>query len=56
VIGAGIAFIVVGLIFVFVFPWIGLAIGVVGVAFAVLWLVGVGRRVSHEEPGAPGRG
>ena len=43
-IGVGIAFIVVGLIFLFVIPFVGIAVGIVGLVLAVLWLAGFGRR------------
>ena len=43
-IGVGIAFIVVGLIFLFIVPWVGIPVGLVGLVLAVLWLAGVGRR------------
>ncbi|MFL5960842.1 MAG: hypothetical protein ACJ75G_11315 [Gaiellaceae bacterium] len=43
-IGLGIAFIVVGLIFLFVIPWVGIAVGIVGLVLAVLWVAGFGRR------------
>jgi hypothetical protein len=45
VIGVGIAFIVVGIIFLFLVPWVGIAAGLVGLVLAVLWVAGVGRRV-----------
>jgi uncharacterized membrane protein YccF (DUF307 family) len=44
VIGVGIAFIVVGLVFLFIIPWVGIPVGIVGLVLAVLWLAGVGRR------------
>ena len=43
-IGVGIAFIFIGLIFLFVIPWVGIAAGVVGLALAILWVAGFGRR------------
>jgi hypothetical protein len=43
-IGVGIAFIVVGILFLFVVPWVGIAAGVVGIVLAVLWVAGFGRR------------
>jgi len=44
VIGVGIAFIVIGVVFLFVIPWVGIAAGLVGLVLASLWLAGVGRR------------
>jgi hypothetical protein len=50
VIGVGIAFIVVGLIFLFVVPWVGIAAGSVGLVLAILWVAGFGRRaVTRDE-------
>jgi hypothetical protein len=46
VIGVGIAFIVIGLVFLFVVPWVGIAAGIVGLALAILWLAGFGRRAA----------
>ena len=43
-IGVGIAFIVIGVVFLFVIPWVGIAAGLVGLVLATLWLAGVGRR------------
>lgn len=43
-IGVGIALIVVGLIFLFVIPWVGIPVGIVGLVLALLWIAGFGRR------------
>ena len=43
-IGVGIALIVLGVVFLFVIPWVGLAAGFIGLVLAFLWIVGVGRR------------
>jgi hypothetical protein len=43
VIGVGIAMIVIGIIFLFVIPWVGIPVGIVGLALAVLWIAGFGR-------------
>jgi hypothetical protein len=52
VIGVGIAFIVVGLVFLFVVPWVGIAAGLVGIVLAVLWIAGLGRSAAGREDGA----
>jgi hypothetical protein len=57
VIGVGIAFIVLGVVFLFLVPWVGIAAGIVGLLLAVLWVAGVGRRVAtrdapSDRPGA----
>jgi hypothetical protein len=44
VIGVGIAFIVIGVVFLFIFPWVGIPVGLVGLALAILWVAGFGRR------------
>jgi len=44
VIGGGIAFIVIGVVFLFVIPWVGIAAGLVGLVLAIVWLAGFGRR------------
>jgi hypothetical protein len=43
-IGVGIALLVLGVILLFIVPWVGIAAGVVGLILAVLFLFGVGRR------------
>ncbi len=48
-IGVGIAFIVLGLIFLFVIPWVGIAAGLVGIVLAILWIAGFGRRALAPE-------
>jgi hypothetical protein len=55
VIGVGIAFIVVGLVFLFVVPWVGIAAGLVGLVLAVLWIAGFGRRAAGRDGGAESR-
>jgi membrane protein implicated in regulation of membrane protease activity len=48
-IGVGIAFIVVGLVFLFVVPWVGIAVGIVGLLLAILWVAGFGRRAASRD-------
>jgi hypothetical protein len=43
VIGLGIALIVLGIVFLFLLPWVGIVVGIVGLALAMLWLAGFGR-------------
>jgi hypothetical protein len=40
--------IVVGIIFLFLIPAVGIAVGIVGLVLLVLWLVGFGRRAASE--------
>jgi Flp pilus assembly protein TadB len=48
-IGVGIALVVVGIIFLFLIPWIGIPVGIVGLVLAILWLAGFGRRAARGE-------
>jgi hypothetical protein len=42
---------VIGVIFVFVIPWVGLVVGIVGLVLAALWIAGFGRRaISGDAP------
>jgi Flp pilus assembly protein TadB len=43
-IGVGLAFIVVGIVFLFIIPWVGIPVGIVGLILAVLYVAGIGRR------------
>ena len=43
-IAIGIAFIVVGIVFLFIIPWVGIPVGIVGLVLAILWVAGFGRR------------
>ena len=56
-IGVAIAFIIVGIVFLFLVPWVGIPVGIVGLVLAVLWVAGFGRRAAQrddyvERPGA----
>jgi hypothetical protein len=55
VIGVGIAFIVLGVVFLFVIPWVGIAAGLVGIALAIIWVAGFGRRAAGHDEGAESR-
>jgi Flp pilus assembly protein TadB len=54
-IGVGIALVVVGIIFLFVIPWVGIVVGVVGIALAIAWFAGFGRRAARGEQPADRR-
>ena len=43
-IGVGIALILLGVVFLFVVPWVGIVAGLVGLVLAFLWIAGFGRR------------
>ena len=49
-IGVGIALIVVGIVFLFLVPWVGIPVGIVGLVLAVLWVAGFGRRAAEGDP------
>ena len=49
-IGLAIALIVIGLVFGFVIPWVGIVVGIVGLALFLAFVAGFGRRA-----GEPGR-
>jgi hypothetical protein len=46
-IGVALALIVVGVLLLFMVPWVGAALGVVGLILAILYVAGVGRRAAH---------
>jgi hypothetical protein len=49
-IGLAIALIVIGVIFGFVIPWVGIAVGIVGLLLFVAFVAGFGRRAA-KQPG-----
>jgi membrane-bound ClpP family serine protease len=52
-IGAALALIVLGVIFFFIVPFVGIAAGIVGVILLVLFLAGFGRRAAESYRLAP---
>ena len=48
-IGVGIAFIVLGVVFLFVIPWVGIAAGIVGLVLALMYAAGIGRRAAQPD-------
>jgi len=54
-IGVGIALVVVGVVFLFIVPWVGIPVAMVGLVLAVLWLAGFGRHVVRGERPVDGR-
>ena len=46
-IGVAIALVVLGIVLLFMVPWIGVPLGIVGLILLVLYLAGVGRRAAH---------
>ena len=55
VIGVGVAFIVIGVVFLFVIPWLGIAAGLVGLVLAVAWLAFGRHAVGGDERAASRR-
>jgi hypothetical protein len=49
-IGLAIALIVIGILWVFVIPWVGIVVGIVGLGLLVAFVAGFGRRAAQ-----PGR-
>jgi hypothetical protein len=49
-IGLAIALIVIGIIFGFVIPWVGIIVGIVGLLLFIAFVTGFGRRAA-DEPG-----
>jgi hypothetical protein len=49
-IGLAIALIVVAIVFGFVIPWVGIVVGIVGLALFVAVLAGFGRRAGEQRP------
>jgi len=54
-IGVGIALVIVGIIFLFVIPWVGIPVGIVGLVLAIAWFAGFGRRAAQGEQPADRR-
>jgi hypothetical protein len=49
-IGLALAIIIVGIVFGFVIPWVGIIVGLVGLVLFVAFLVGFGRRAAEPGP------
>jgi hypothetical protein len=47
-IGVAIALVVIGILFGFVIPWVGIVVGLVGVLLFIAFAVGFGRRAADE--------
>jgi hypothetical protein len=53
-IGIAIAFVLIGVIFLFLVPWVGIPVGVVGLVLVLLWFAGFGRSAARgEQPTEP---
>ena len=49
-IGVAIAILIIGIIFGFVIPWVGIPIGIVGIVLLIALLAGFGRRAAEPGP------
>jgi hypothetical protein len=47
-IGVAIALVVIGIIFGFVIPWVGIIVGLVGVLLLIAFVAGFGRRAADD--------
>jgi hypothetical protein len=47
-IGVAIALIVIGIVFGFVIPWVGIVVGLVGLLLFIAFVAGFGRRAADE--------
>jgi hypothetical protein len=53
-IGLGLAMLVIGIIFLFVIPWVGIPVGIVGLVLTILYFAGVRRPAAQgEQPTQP---
>ena len=46
-IGVALALVVVGIVLLFIIPWVGIPLGIVGIALALLYVAGIGRRAAN---------
>jgi hypothetical protein len=49
-IGLALAIIIVAIIFGFVIPWVGIVVGIIGLALFIAFLAGFGRRAGRGTP------
>jgi hypothetical protein len=49
-IGLALALIVIGVVFLFILPWVGVPLGILGVVLLVLYLAGFARRAAEPGP------
>jgi hypothetical protein len=54
-IAIGVAFILIGVIFLFIIPWVGIPVGIIGLVLATLYFAGFARRGDRGgQPTQPG--
>jgi len=51
-IGLGFALVLIGVIFLFIIPWVGIPVGIIGLVLAILWFAGFlrSRGTPQERP------
>ena len=49
-IGVAIALIVIGIVFAFLIPWVGIVVGIVGLLLFIAFVAGFGRRAAEPRP------
>jgi Flp pilus assembly protein TadB len=47
-IGAALALILIGIVLLFLVPWVGIPVGAVGLVLLLLYLIGFGRRAATD--------
>jgi hypothetical protein len=45
----GLVFVLLGVIMLFVIPWVGVPAGIIGLALLAVWLLGAGRRATGPQ-------
>jgi hypothetical protein len=48
VLALAIAMLLVGVVFLFIIPWVGIPVGIVGLILLGVYFVGAGRRVTEQ--------
>ncbi|HKD32953.1 MAG TPA: hypothetical protein VKB73_05730 [Gaiellaceae bacterium] len=49
-IGLALAIIIIGIVFGFVIPWVGIVVGLVGLVLFIVLVAGFGRRAAQHGP------
>jgi Flp pilus assembly protein TadB len=48
-IGVAIALLLIGVVLLFLIPWVGIPVGIVGLVLVGLWMAGFGRRAMDQD-------
>jgi hypothetical protein len=49
-IGLALALVIIGVVLLFIIPWVGIPVGIVGLLLAISYVFGVGRRAAEPNP------